>query len=144
MTATKSAALAALLLCVTGAAQAQNAASASVQVDPAAVNALAASIQSGLAALPANASTADMEAAIAFAVSQSGQPPAVVTAALGKVSGLSPKASAALRVYARKYAANGGQTGTGALAADRAITSASLGAGPSGGGGGTSDYSRRP
>lgn len=144
MTAAKWAAWAALALCVTGPVQAQNVAPAMTEADAAAIGTLTTSIRQALAALPATATQADMEAAIAFAVSQSGQSPAVVLAALAKVSTPSAKANAAVRAYGRKYAASGGQPGTGAVAADRAITNTALSAGPSGGGGGTSDYSRRP
>ncbi len=147
MTATRLAAWAALGLMVAGTAQAQEATStvAPAQVDPAAVTALASAIQQALAALPANASKADVEAAIAFAVSQSGQPRAVVLAALKQVANQSPKMAAAVSGYAQKVARGEGEAGTGALAqASQALSSQALGAGPSGGGGGTSDYSRRP
>ena len=143
MTATRLAAWAALGLMVAGEAQAQQAtpSAASAPVDPAAVTALASAIQQALTALPANASKSDAEAAIAFAVSQSGQPNAVVLAALNQVASQSPKLAGAAKSYAQKVARGEGQAGTGALAQRQSLANQSLGAGPSGGGGGTS-YAR--
>lgn len=145
MTATRLAAWAALGFMVAGEAQAQQTPpTAAVQADPAAVTALANAIQQALAALPANASKADIEAAIAFQVSQSGQPNAVVLAALNQVASQSPKFAGSVKGYAQKVARGEGESGTGALAQRQSLSTQSLGAGPSGGGGGTSDYSRRP
>ncbi len=110
MTATRLAAWAALGFMVAGEAQAQQTPPTTVvQADPAAVTALANAIQQALAALPANASKADIEAAIAFQVSQSGQPNAVVLAALNQVASQSPKFAGSVKGYAQKVARGEGE-----------------------------------
>lgn len=68
------------------------------QIDPGAVSGLAGAIGTALVRLPSGASQADAEAAIVFAIDQSGQSTPVVLMSLSSVNrvGLSPVALAAL------------------------------------------------
>ncbi len=144
MTATRLAAWAALGLMVAGEAQAQQTPpTAVVQADPAAVTALANAIQQALAALPPTRRRRTSKPRSPFRyrsrVSRT-------RLSLRPEPGRQPVAQVRRSVmgYAQKVARGEGEAGTGALAQRQSLSTQSLGAGPSGGGGGTSDYSRRP
>lgn len=96
--------------------------SSTVKVDPGAVSAIAASIRTALARLPANATQADAEAAIVFAIDQAGQSLPVVLAGLNAVNrtGLSPVSLAALDSV-RANRARLALRGTGSIAGGPSI-----------------------
>jgi hypothetical protein len=109
--------------------------------DAAAIAALTETVNAGIAALPADASAEDIEAAILFAIDQSGQPASVVSAVLDGLvdsngNATVVRAASNVRALRARLAGTGGE-GTGSIA----TTSSGLSFGPSlGVGGGTSDY----
>jgi tetrahydromethanopterin S-methyltransferase subunit H len=129
---------------VSALAQSTDMAAANVSADEAAAakTALLASIGQAIANLPSDASQADIEAAIAYAIDQSQAPLAVVIAVLEQVSASQASRSGAQRALANLLdAKNRLASGTGAIGADDALfgTDSDLAATPVGGG--NSNYS---
>lgn len=110
--------------------------------DQAAVDKLVADIRADIGKLSPTASVADIEAAIAFTISQSGQPQAVIALALAKANASYPNTPANKNIK-RALANVAAQKGTGGVQAGN-NSSINNGSGLSTGTSGTTDYSPRP
>src|SRR4051812_32478772 len=110
------------------------------EVDAAAVAALVSSINAQVAALPADASQADMEAAVLFAIDQAQQPDAVVSAALAQVKAAAQGKLLAALTNVEKL--RGRLAGTGGIGGNGNGDDGDLSFGPQlgGTGGGSTDY----
>jgi len=111
-------------------------------VDAAAVAALVEQINARLAALPADATAADIEAQILFAIDQAQVPADVAAAALAQLSADNPNAAVLTALQNVKALQGRLASGTGGIGTGAIGDSGDLSFGPSvnGSGGGSTDY----